>query len=301
MQHGMQSFAERVWAEAQRSGARVELRLLHKVDACRVADGALVVESTSKDGARHAIACQHVVVAVPPRLAARAIRFEPALPRAVADAMSAQNTWMGATAKIAFHFDACWWRRRSVNSARFSRASSIFQIMDASAPPTAGDDAHSGVHALVAFAQPPPVDAMRAPFFTLDGAAAIDALDTNDALEPEVRAWLAAAVRDVLALPAAPDAPAPRLTRLAYHSWRHDALCFCTDGRLPPGHAAYYQHPHDGGDLLRAPIPLTGAPHSPSIVLAASETDDESPGMLDGAVRAGTRAARVVLAALQHT
>ncbi|CAK4686426.1 unnamed protein product [Aphanomyces euteiches] len=58
-----------------------------------------------------------------------------------------------------------------------------------------------------------------------------------------------------------------------------------------PGHDLYYQHPYDGGDVLREPIRFPDDPTKIGIVFAGSETDNLFPGFVEGALRAGRRCA----------
>ncbi|MFG1416311.1 FAD-dependent oxidoreductase [Xanthobacter sp. V0B-10] len=70
----------------------------HVVLAFRVNDMLLEVEA------------RHVVVALPPRLVAESVRFEPELDGATRDAMGAAPTWMAAQAKVAIAYDQPHWR-----------------------------------------------------------------------------------------------------------------------------------------------------------------------------------------------
>ena len=49
-----------------------------------------------------------VLLAMPTRLAATSIEWQPALPGALASAMRLQNTWMGGMGKVAFVYDKPW-------------------------------------------------------------------------------------------------------------------------------------------------------------------------------------------------
>jgi hypothetical protein len=351
---------------------RIDVQLATTVTSVRrPAHGAiqLTASMVGAEAPRAVVECEHVVIAVPPRLAARSIEFQPPLPPQLRAAMVAQNTWMAATAKIAFRFDRAWWRRAgngssggiqqqlatNINRARFGRTSSVFQLMDACVPASSDDS----VHALVAFAMPPAVDSMQASHGIISGHAQLsrlmraalksasagsaqDGADDDSSASaglplppPAVCEWLSAAARDVLglaastygeALPVTDNAAAAgcasaftlapaQLLSIEYHSWRHDPLCFNTDGRRAAPHDAYFQHPDDGGDILRRPIAfldeqtpsaagqpiaIDAVPRSPRcaiMLLAASETDDRAPGVIEGAVRSGHRAARELLRA----
>ncbi|MFP5474272.1 MAG: FAD-dependent oxidoreductase, partial [Gammaproteobacteria bacterium] len=61
------------------------------------------------------------VLALPPRLAAERIRFVPALPDALADALAAVPTWMAAQAKAASAFGRPFWREAGHSGNAFVR------------------------------------------------------------------------------------------------------------------------------------------------------------------------------------
>ena len=52
-------------------------------------------------GQEHTVRARRVVLALPPRVAQAGVRFEPALPAAVDEALQAQPTWMATAAKAA--------------------------------------------------------------------------------------------------------------------------------------------------------------------------------------------------------
>ncbi|MET3514613.1 monoamine oxidase [Pseudacidovorax sp. 1753] len=71
------------------------------------------------DGQRLHVA--QLVLALPPRLAAERIRFVPALPDAVADALAAVPTWMATQAKAASAFGRPFWREAGHSGNAFVR------------------------------------------------------------------------------------------------------------------------------------------------------------------------------------
>jgi monoamine oxidase len=266
----MQSFVQRLYESSLHKSDRVtvELKLSHLVSDIKRADQDFHILAHDRD----VIICKHVVVAIPPRLAARNMAFEPALSSTLRSAMLAQNTWMGATAKIAFIFDKPWWKS-NINSARLGRDSVIFQMMQSTVP---ASETKAATHVLVAFAQPPA--SAKVPFAVVKDASQAEA---------DVRDWLSSATRDVLSLSSSSTPP----SQIAYHTWRQDRSCFCTDGQNPAAHMSYFQHPHVGDFVLRQAVTFGNS----ALLFCASETDDESPGMLDGAVRSGQRAAKTLL------
>jgi len=63
-----------------------------------------------RDGVACRIDARRVVLALPPRLAAATLRFEPALPAALCDAMADTPTWMASAAKAAVACARAGWR-----------------------------------------------------------------------------------------------------------------------------------------------------------------------------------------------
>jgi monoamine oxidase len=60
--------------------------------------------------ARVTVLARHVVLAMPPRLVAEQVRFEPALGEAVVDALRGTGTWMAGRAKAVVHYGSPAWR-----------------------------------------------------------------------------------------------------------------------------------------------------------------------------------------------
>lgn len=85
--------------------------------------------ATHLDGA---ITARQVVLAVPPRVAARTIAFTPELGRAAMDAMRAIPTWMAGQAKIIAVYDEPHWRRAGLSGDGMSQQGPMVEIHDAS-------------------------------------------------------------------------------------------------------------------------------------------------------------------------
>lgn len=103
------------------------LRLACPVDTlCTTDDGFTVrgdfgeVQSTS------------VVVAVPPRIVARTIRFEPALPIEAARELATMPTWMASHAKVVAIYDEPFWRDAGLSGDGISQRGPLAEIHDAS-------------------------------------------------------------------------------------------------------------------------------------------------------------------------
>ncbi len=74
-----------------------------------------------------------LVLAMPPRLLARDLRFEPALPAGLQQALMDTRTWMAGHAKVLAVYDQPFWRERNLSGHVFSRRGPLMEIHDASA------------------------------------------------------------------------------------------------------------------------------------------------------------------------
>ncbi|WP_299894433.1 NAD(P)/FAD-dependent oxidoreductase [uncultured Ruegeria sp.] len=104
------------------------------------------VRVTTQSG-RH-ISARHVVLAIPPRIAAELI-FEPALPDGTLSAMREIATWMAGQAKALAVYDTPFWRDDGLSGDAMSRSGPMVEIHDAS--PASG-----GPFALFGFIGIPP-------------------------------------------------------------------------------------------------------------------------------------------------
>lgn len=119
---------------------------LHKrLDAQRIVTGQTVrrlrsagahVEIDSEDtiGRCTTRRAEHVLMAMPPRLAASSIAFTPALPPTLAQAWEATPTWMAPHAKYFALYDAPFWRERGLSGEARSARGPLAEIHDACAP-----------------------------------------------------------------------------------------------------------------------------------------------------------------------
>ena len=73
-----------------------------------------------------------VALALPPRLAAQAITFQPALERGAINAMRAIPTWMATHAKIIATYDSPFWREAGLSGDGISQRGPLVEIHDAS-------------------------------------------------------------------------------------------------------------------------------------------------------------------------
>lgn len=72
-----------------------------------------------------------VIVAVPPRVAAATIAFQPALAPARRAAMEATPTWMGGNGKVVATYARAFWREQGLSGAASSERGPLTQIYDA--------------------------------------------------------------------------------------------------------------------------------------------------------------------------
>ncbi|WP_421789627.1 flavin monoamine oxidase family protein [Hyphobacterium sp.] len=94
------------------------------------------------------IQANQAVLAIPPRLAASTLKFEPALPEAATKAMAATATWMAGQAKFIAAFDRPFWREAGYSGDALSQRGPLVEIHDAS-------PAENGPYALFGFVDVP--------------------------------------------------------------------------------------------------------------------------------------------------
>ena len=75
---------------------------------------------------------QHVLLALPPRLAAANIVFEPRLPQDLANAWQRTATWMAPHAKYVAVYDSPFWRNQGLSGSARSAIGPLTEIHDAS-------------------------------------------------------------------------------------------------------------------------------------------------------------------------
>jgi monoamine oxidase len=121
--------------------------LSHRVCALREERDGYRVELVHPGG-ELVVAARKVVLAIPPRLIASLIEFEPALPAAVVQEMNAIPTWMAGHAKLVVFFDKPFWREQGLSGDGISRRGPLMEIHDA----CARDPAHGVLFGFVGLA-----------------------------------------------------------------------------------------------------------------------------------------------------
>ncbi len=73
---------------------------------------------------------KRVVIAVPPRIAAASIHFEPSLEPKLVDVLSSAPTWMASQAKVVIRFKSAFWRKMGLSGRVASRIGPIVEMHD---------------------------------------------------------------------------------------------------------------------------------------------------------------------------
>lgn len=122
--HGAASVAERL---AEGLAERVCLDTpVHRIDS----SGDLMVVHHG----RGALTAGHVILALPPSLAAHHIAFEPALPDEVRALAEATPVWMGNIAKVVVVYSDTFWRSLGLAGAAISHLGPLRELHDMSGP-----------------------------------------------------------------------------------------------------------------------------------------------------------------------
>lgn len=108
------------------------LRTGHAVQLVRDRGG--MIELLAEGG--RSLRARRVVLALPPRLVAERIRFDPPLPLAVQEALAAVPTWMAAQAKALSSFASPFWQTQGHSGNAFVRHSQavLGEVFDAGTP-----------------------------------------------------------------------------------------------------------------------------------------------------------------------
>jgi monoamine oxidase len=192
------------------------VRRRHRLQALRHTEEGIQATAETPEGPRAATA-DAMVLAVPPRLAACTIRFDPPLVDDVAAAMRDTTTWMSPSAKAAVTYNRPFWREQGLAGRIRSAVGPVHDWHDAATP--------DGRAALVGFMHPP-------------------GPESPTPADPEARRR--ALVRQLVhCFGDAADSP----TGLATADWRHDAATTPPDGPTPGPHT-----PPDPSPVLRRPL-----------------------------------------------
>lgn len=112
-----------------------ENAIRRKHPVCRIEKAGAAVQVDVGELERTPIArflAEKVILALPPRLTASTILFEPELPHELTQAMLKRATWMAGQAKFCALYDAPFWRSASLSGEAFSQQGPIGEFHDGS-------------------------------------------------------------------------------------------------------------------------------------------------------------------------
>lgn len=121
-----------------RSIPRERLRFDQRAVHLRALGGRVEIGTRTASGQHHRVHAGHVLLALPPRLAAASIQFTPELPRGIQAAWRHTATWMAPHAKYAAVYSRPFWRAAGLSGAAHSLIGPLSEIHDASQPGGAG-------------------------------------------------------------------------------------------------------------------------------------------------------------------
>jgi monoamine oxidase len=259
---GMQSLTDALVVAARGAPTPAVLREGAVVQRVEHTDGGVVLSGMhATTSAPFACRANAVVLAIPPRVLARDIRFEPALPTPLQRTLLDTTTWMAHAMKCVVTYDAPFWRSVGCSGYAVSWTGPLQEIHDASMPETAHAAA---THAIMGFVAP-----RTAPAHEAFRRATPD--ERRDAVLAQLARLFGQAARTPLDCVAC--------------DWSAEPLsCGPDDARPLQAHpeygAAAFDTLHWNGRLA----------------WAGAETSRVEGGYLDGAIASGLRAARLLTA-----
>ncbi|MEM9650668.1 MAG: FAD-dependent oxidoreductase [Actinomycetota bacterium] len=99
-----------------------------------VAAESWVTVTATHSGQTRTWTASHVIVAVPPALAAADLDFSPPLPDRVAGLLAATPVWMGAVTKVVAVYEKPFWRADGLSGSAISHLGPVREIHDMSGP-----------------------------------------------------------------------------------------------------------------------------------------------------------------------
>lgn len=109
------------------------IHVSHRIRAIHEESGGYLVDLAHPGGSLQ-VAAHKVVFAMPPRLVASLIEFEPALPEVAIREMNSVPTWMAGHAKLFACYEEPFWRAQGLSGDGISRRGPLMEIHDACAP-----------------------------------------------------------------------------------------------------------------------------------------------------------------------
>ena len=126
---GMQALTQALYQSLENT----KVNLGQPVQALRMSASYMDVHSQDAYGAHHTLHADHVLLAIPPRLAAK-LAFSPALPAELSSQWQNTPTWMAPHAKYVALFDTPFWRDQGLSGEARSLNGPLGEIHDASMP-----------------------------------------------------------------------------------------------------------------------------------------------------------------------
>jgi monoamine oxidase len=108
-----------------------QVRTGHAVRRLAVEGGRIELHTT---GDAAVWSAEHVLLALPPRLAVHSIAFTPGLPPALEHSWRATDTWMAPHAKVVALYDTPFWRAQGLSGHARSACGPMVEVHDASVP-----------------------------------------------------------------------------------------------------------------------------------------------------------------------
>lgn len=116
------------------------IHLGHSVNRIEALPDSLRLAGTNAAGS-FSLKADRVVLALPPRLAARRLTFSPAFPPDTVSFLSSVPTWMAGHAKIVAIYEKAFWREAGLSGDAISHRGPLFEMHDASAGETPDGEA----------------------------------------------------------------------------------------------------------------------------------------------------------------
>jgi len=109
-----------------------KIQLQCAVTNIRTDDEQVAITYSDRDGSQQTMMVEHVLLALPPRLAASAIAFEPPLPDDLKPRWNNMPTWMAPHAKYVAIYDQPFWREQGLSGQARSACGPLVETHDAS-------------------------------------------------------------------------------------------------------------------------------------------------------------------------
>jgi monoamine oxidase len=117
---------------AQIDASKIQLQCV--VTSIRTVDEQVAITYSDMNGLQHTMMVEHVLLALPPRLATSTIVFEPPLPDDLKSHWDHMPTWMAPHAKYVAVYDQPFWREQGLSGQARSACGPLVEIHDASNP-----------------------------------------------------------------------------------------------------------------------------------------------------------------------